>query len=136
MKPKSNTKNDLYLLDKISDTHIKILNNEKIFRIEQLKEKIQTQQDTLDYSHKLNVYKTLVENWVRLGEFSKLSGITQDYIDILNMVGIKSVLDLKNQDPEALFDNLKRINTQKPLPTLGMLRHWYRKSTLLIENQL
>jgi hypothetical protein len=131
--PKSETKRNLHLLDRISDAHIRILNNEKIFRIEQLQGKIKTEQDTLDYSYKLNVYKNLVENWVKLGEFSILSGITQDYIEILNMVGIKTVPDLSNQDPEALFDKINGIKTQKPLPTLGMLRHWHRKSILLIE---
>lgn len=129
----SKIKEDLFLLEKISQTHIKALNDEKIYRIEQLQEKIKNLEDTVTYSNKLNVYNSLVDNWVRLGGFSGLFGITQDYIDILEMVGIKTIEDLKNHDPEVIYKKLQKLNDiEKPIPTLGMLKHWHRNLIIVL----
>ena len=99
---------DLHLLKKISEENIESLNEEKIYRIEELRKKIITKQDTDLYSKKLGIYKSLVEDWVRLGEFSTLHGITQEYIDLLEMNGIKSTLGLYDKDPEILYKQLDR----------------------------
>ena len=119
---------DLHLLKKISDENIELLNKEKIYRIEGLRKKIITKQDTDLYSKKLGIYKSLVEDWVRLGEFSILHGITQEYIDLLERNGIKSTLDLFDQDPEILYNQLIQSNSINQLPTLGMIKHWIRVS--------
>jgi hypothetical protein len=136
-KPSQNKKEDLFLLDKISEMQIKILNDEKIFRIEQFQKRIQTQEDAFTYSNKLNVYKDLVDNWVRLGDFSRLKGITQVYIDILEMVGIESIEDLKNNDPELIYGKLENLSHIKnPIPTLGMLKYWHRNSIVIMQKKL
>ena len=119
---------DLHLLKKISEENIESLNEEKIYRIEELRKKIITKQDTDLYSKKLGIYKSLVEDWVRLGEFSTLHGITQEYIDLLEMNGIKSTLDLYDKDPEILYKQLMQSDSINQSPTLGMLKHWIRTS--------
>ena len=119
---------DLHLLKKISEENIESLNEEKIYRIEELRKKIITKQDTDLYSKKLGIYKSLVEDWVRLGEYSTLHGITQEYIDLLEMNGIKSTLDLYDKDPEILYKQLMQSDSINQSPTLGMLKHWIRTS--------
>jgi len=119
---------DLHLLKKISDENIESLNEEKIYRIEELRKKIITKKDTDLYSKKLGIYKSLVEDWVRLGEFSTLHGVTQEYIDLLEMNGIKSTLDLFDKDPEVFYKQLMQSDSINQSPTLGMLKHWIRTS--------
>lgn len=120
---------DLYLLKNVSDEHIELLEEDQIYSIEQLRKKITTQQDANTFSEKLGIYKSLVDDWVRLGEFSRLHGITQDYIDLLEKNGVKTVRDLQNQDPIILYDKFRNMtDNTDPLPTMGMIKRWIRVS--------
>ncbi|MFC1803601.1 DUF4332 domain-containing protein [Thermoproteota archaeon] len=124
------THSDLELLKNISDQHIELLRAENISSIKQLREKIITKQDTNTYSVKLGVYRKYVEEWVRLGEFSRLNGITQDHINLFERVGVKSVRDLSQQTPEVLHRLLIESSdgNWNVLPTLGILSRWIRIS--------
>ncbi len=120
---------DLYLLKNVSDEHIELLEEDQIYSIEQLRKKITTQQDANTFSEKLGIYKSLVDDWVRLGEFSRLHGITQVYIDLLEKNGVKTVRDLQNQDPIILYDKFRNMtDNTDPLPTMGMIKRWIRVS--------
>lgn len=120
---------DLHLLKKVSDEQLALLYEEKIYNIEDLRERIISRQDAVAYSKKLGIYKSLVEDWVRLGEFSILQGITQEYIDLFEMNGIKTITDLVDQDPEILYNKLKhKTDSTNSVPTLGMINHWIRVS--------
>ena len=120
---------DLNLLKKVSEEQLALLYEEKIYNIEDLRERIISRQDAVAYSKKLGIYKSLVEDWVRLGEFSILQGITQEYIDLFEMNGIKTITDLVDQDPEILYNKLKhKTDSTNSVPTLGMINHWIRVS--------
>ena len=120
---------DLYLLKNVSDGHIELLEEEQIYTIEQLRTKITSEQDAAIFSEKLGIYRSLVDDWVRLGEFSRLYGITQDYIDLLEKIGVKTLMDLQNQDPVILYDKFRsNADSSDQLPTLGMIKRWIRVS--------
>ena len=130
---------DLHLLKNVSSEHIQLLVQDEIFTIKQLRDKIRTKQDARSYSKKLGIYKNLVEDWVRLGGFSKLHGITQEYIDLLKLNGINTIMDLQNQDPNVLYYQCVRTHNRNA-PTLGMIKHWIRASKninhSLIDNKI
>ncbi len=122
---------DLNLLKNVSEQHIELLHKEQIYNIEQLRMKISTNQDSTILSGKLRIYNSLIEDWIRLGEFSRLHGITQDYIDLLEKDGIKTIKDLHNRDPDILYKELREMtDISKPVPTVGMLSHWIRASKI------
>jgi hypothetical protein len=129
-KSPTEIQSDLELLKNISEQQIELLRAEDINSIKQLREKIVTQQDTNVYSVKLGVYRKYVEEWVRLGEFSQLHGITQNHIDLLERVGIKSVRDLSQQTPEILYRLLIESSNGdwNVIPSLGILSRWIRIS--------
>ncbi len=128
-----------FLSRRRSSENIQLLINEEIYSIKQLRNRIRTQQDAISYSKKLGIYKNLVEDWVRLGEFSKLHGITQEYIDLLKLNGINTIMDLQNQDPNVLYYQCVRTHNRNA-PTLGMIKHWIRASKninhSLIDNKI
>lgn len=119
---------DLHLLKKVSDEHIELLYEEQIYSIEGLREKLISKQDTDSFSKKLGLYQSLVYDWVRLGEFSILDGITQEYIDLLEIIGIETIMDLVDQDPEIVYYQLRQVTDSITLPTLGMIIRWVRVS--------
>ena len=121
--------NDLQFLKNVSADQIKLLFENDIHSITQLKNKVRTHEDTVSYSKKLGVYRTLVEEWIRLGEFSKLYGIKHEYIELLKRNEVYTVMDLQNYDPEDLYTKLRNSTENKDIiPTLGMIKYWIRVS--------
>ncbi|TFH18059.1 DUF4332 domain-containing protein [Candidatus Bathyarchaeota archaeon] len=128
---------DLEYLKNISSKEIKILQLEEIRNIMEFKARINTEDDIMDYSIKLGIHKRLVEDWVRLGEFSRLRGMTQDYLNLLEKAGITSLSDLSDQEAFDLLDRIKQVSEfEVNLLSIGMLSYWIRnaKQTDLIES--
>lgn len=119
---------DLKYLKNVSQDQMHKIITEEIYSIKNLREKIRSKKEIEDFSERIGAYKKLVNEWINLGEFSKLTGITQEYIDIFATVNIKSLEDLSKQTPEKLYELLKHEKTIDPnsIPTIGMLSHWIR----------
>ena len=124
---------DLHYLKNISREELILLSQEKISKIEDLKNKLNTDGDIHEFSEKLGIRRKLVEEWVTLGDFSSLHGMTKDYIQLLKKVGIMSVKDLRNQKPESLWEMLSENPDITVLPSLEMIRYWVRKSDKIIQ---
>jgi hypothetical protein len=126
---------DLVYLKDISEREINILLLEEIKDIMDLKQKITNENDIIEFSEKLSIRKKIVEEWIRLGEFSRLHGITQNYITILEKIGINSVLELSKQDPNILREKMYQVEKNiENLPSIGMIRYWVRNSEKIKEN--
>ena len=128
---------DLPYLKNISIDELNLLLQEKISNIEDLKNKINTDKDVLELSEKLGIRRKLVEEWITLGEFSNLHGMTSEYIMLLKNAGITNVKDLSNRDPGHLWRKLAESNPDaKSLPSLGMIRYWVRNSEKIMLEQI
>ncbi len=129
---------DLDYLKNISSKEIKILQLEEIKTIMEFKARINTEDDIMDYSTKLGIHKRLVEDWVRLGAFSRLRGMNQDYLNLLEKAGITTLSDLSGQEAFDLLDRIKQVSEfEVNLPSTGMLSYWIRNAhkTKLIERE-
>ena len=128
---------DLKYLKKVTQDQMQRIISEEIYSIQDLRKKIKSKKEIEDFSERIGAYKRLVNDWINLGEFSKLTGITQEYIDLFTSVNIKSLEDLSNKNPERLYELLKNEKTNDPnrIPTIGMISHWIRIAKKIDQKQ-
>jgi hypothetical protein len=120
---------DLDNLKNITNENIATLRLKEINNILDLKKKISSENDIINYSEIMGIRRKLVEDWVSLGEFSQLHGININHISLFEKVGILSMQDLAKQEPAFLIKLLTQ-NQEIPntVPTIGMLKYWIRNS--------
>ena len=124
---------NLHYLKNVSKEELDLLLQEKISNIKDLQNEIKTENDLSEFSEKLGVRKKLVEEWVTLGEFSSLFGMNEDYIKLLNKVGIMSLEDLRSESPSALLKKLSENNNDAvSMPSLGLIKFWVRNSNKIL----
>jgi hypothetical protein len=130
-------KTDLHYLKDISNEKIMVLKVDRINSILDLRKKIISQNDIEIYSEKLKIRKKLVEDWVNLGEFSSLYGITSSYIHQLNKIGINSVAELSLQNAMSVLNALQKIqDEQSTLLSIGLIKYWIRNAKKVEEARI
>ena len=128
---------DLNLLKDISSNQIKLLKLNDINNIIELRNKIYSDDHIDDYSIKLGVRKKLIEEWINLGEFSRIQGINNDYIDQLKSIGINSISDLSKKNPGIIYNRLKQNEAfENKLPSIGMIKYWIRNAKQIEETHV
>jgi hypothetical protein len=128
-------KTDLKYLKNVSQDQMNKIISEKIYSIKDLREKIKTKKEIDEFSEKIGVYRRIINEWIILGEFSKLTGINQEYINLFSEVNINTLNDLSEYEPEDLYELLKKENINN-IPTIGMLSHWIRISKKVSEDRI
>jgi hypothetical protein len=123
---------NLYLLKGVNSNYIDMLNSINIFSINQLRDKLKTVDEIEEISKRTGIREKLIDEWVRLGEFSRIQGIRQEHINLFEKIGVKTIHELKKCDPEELylklFDLKKRGIINSEIPTFGMISRWVRLS--------
>jgi hypothetical protein len=126
------TNQNLYILKEANSDYINRLNSINIFSIKELRNKANTGENIEILSDKTGIRKRLLDEWVRLGEFSRIQGIRQEHINLFEKVGIKTVHELKEMNAEELYlliNNLKKKGIiDSDIPTIGMISRWIRLS--------
>ena len=77
----------------------------------------------------------LILEWVNLADLFRISGVEEEYSDLLEEAGVDTVVELSNRVPENLYEKLKEINEEKKLvrrlPTVDMVKDWIRQAKQL-----
>lgn len=129
---RAQTNQNLYILKEVNSDYINRLNSINIFSIKELRNKANTGENIELLSDKTGIRKRLLDEWVRLGEFSRIQGIRQEHIKLFEKVGIKTVHELKDMDAEELYTRLNDLKKKgiidSDTPTIGMITRWIRLS--------
>jgi predicted flap endonuclease-1-like 5' DNA nuclease len=84
---------------------------------------------------KTGIGHALILEWVNLADLMRITGIGEEYSDLLEEAGVDTVRELRNRVPEHLYEALVRTNEAKKLvrrlPTLKMVRDWVQQAKML-----
>ena len=97
---------------------------------------IKTTADLLEAGSTRKKRETLAENigtsqnvileWVSLSDLLRIKGVGEGHTDLLEEVGVDTVPDLANRNPENLFAKIIEINEEKKLPRKAMSKEQVR----------
>lgn len=73
--------------------------------------------------------------WVNLANLMRISGVGEEYSELLNAAGVKTVKDLRRRNPENLTSAIKITNERRRLvrvlPTEKMVANWVEQARKL-----
>ena len=73
--------------------------------------------------------------WVNRADLQRISGVGQEYADLLESAGVDSVLELAQRQPVNLHKRLTTLNLEhtlvRRLPTEAMVGSWITQAKLL-----
>ncbi len=74
-------------------------------------------------------------NWVNRADLSRVKGIGTQYADLLEAVGVDTVPELAQRNPQNLYDTLAVANTEnkrvRALPPLLAVEDWIKQAKML-----
>lgn len=77
----------------------------------------------------------LILEWVNRADLSRVKGVGSQYSDLLEAVGVDTVVELSQRKPEALLEAMAKVNRKKnlvnQLPGLSNVDAWIRHAKSL-----
>lgn len=119
----------------IGEKYKKLLNEAGVKTTAKLLEVAGTKKGRKDLAEKTKISETLILEWVNLSDLIRISGIGEEYSDLLEEAGVDTVIELAKRVPQNLYDKMLEVNTKKKLvrrvPPLSMVKKWVEQAKKL-----
>lgn len=80
--------------------------------------------------------QALILRWVNHADLFRISGIGEEYAELLEAAGVDTVPELAGWDPDKLYLNLVGVNQERrlvrQLPSQSQVRKWVEEAVLLL----
>lgn len=80
----------------------------------------------------IGVEPSLVLEWLHQADLAQIKGIGRTYLGLLSAIDVRTLDDLKQQNPETLYQTLEEANGNEELvhrlPTLEMVGDWVEQA--------
>ena len=83
-------------------------------------------------ANKIGVVVELVDTWQEHADLMRISGITPEIANAINIIGVDSVKEFAHRNPKTTLDKLKQLKTQDPkvikkIPTQTQIEKWIKR---------
>ena len=105
----------------------KILENAGIIKVENLLSLGTT--EIKDLGAKTKISEKLIDKWAEHADLMRIGGVGPEYADVLNQVGIDSVKEFAQRNPQNTLEKITELDKKKPdvfrkPPTLKDIEDW------------
>jgi len=91
-----------------------------------------TPQGRQELAEKVGVSADTILKWVNRADLMRITGIGEQYSDLLEAAGVDTVVELARRNPENLHQKLVEVNAEKGLvrrlPNPAMVADWIEKA--------
>jgi len=81
------------------------------------------------------VSEAMVLRWTNMADLMRISGVAEEYSDLLEAAGVDTVKELRNRNPENLAAKMAEVNEQKKLtrqvPSASQVTKWVEQANEL-----
>ena len=88
-----------------------------------------------DLVEKTAISSVLVLKWVNMADLMRISGIGEEYSELLEAAGVDTVKELRNRNPENLYQAMLEANQQRSMvrrvPHLSEVQSWVEQAKQL-----
>jgi predicted flap endonuclease-1-like 5' DNA nuclease len=88
-----------------------------------------------DLAEKTGISEKLILEWVNLADLFRISGVGEEYSDLLEEAGVDTVIELAQRNAANLYAKLKEVNAEKSLvrrlPSEGQIADWVKQASAL-----
>jgi predicted flap endonuclease-1-like 5' DNA nuclease len=84
---------------------------------------------------KTGISATLMLKWVNMADLMRISGVGEEYSELLEAAGVDTVKELRNRNPENLYQAMLQANEQRKMvrrtPHLSEVQSWVEQAKQL-----
>ncbi|NHI91961.1 MAG: DUF4332 domain-containing protein [Candidatus Lokiarchaeota archaeon] len=85
--------------------------------------------DIDELANKTKISKKLIDKWQEHADLMRIKGVGPEFAEALNTIGIDSVKELAQRNPQNTLDKIKEMDKEKPniirrIPSLENLEKW------------
>lgn len=99
-----------------------------IYTLDDLLSKTRTKKERDELALRLLVSKEELQIWIDRAHLVRLKGLGVNNLRFLEEVGIHSIASLASENPNQLYDKLKRQVPRRPIPKKAKLKIWIREA--------
>lgn len=103
--------------------------------VEQLLDKGATPKGRKDVAAAAGLGEALVLKWVNMADLMRISGVGEEYSELLEAAGVDTVKELKHRVPENLTAKMAEVNETRKLvrqvPSADMVKKWVEQAKSL-----
>jgi predicted flap endonuclease-1-like 5' DNA nuclease len=125
----------LKYIEGIGDVYRQKLRQAGITDVDDLLEKGSTVQGRKEIVNQTGISEKLLLRWVNMADLYRISGIGQEYAELLEAAGVDTVIELAQRVPANLLEKMAAANTQKKmvrrLPDLSLVESWVAQAKSL-----
>jgi predicted flap endonuclease-1-like 5' DNA nuclease len=81
------------------------------------------------------ISEKLILEWVNLSDLMRIKGVGEEYSDLLEEAGVDTVKELRNRNPDNLYEAILETNKKKKLvrrtPSLKSVKKWVAEAKTL-----
>lgn len=115
-------------IEGIGEEYARRLEEVGITTVEALLERGATPQGRAELAEKTGISPTLILKWVNRADLFRITGIGEEYTDLLEAAGVDTVPELAQRNPDNLYEKLVAVNQEKKLvrrlPSRDDVRNW------------
>jgi len=84
-------------------------------------------------AEKTKISEKLIDKWAEHADLMRINGIGPEYAEVINEIGIDSVKELAQRNPNNTLDRIAKLDKEKPdvfrkPPTLQMIEDWIEEA--------
>ncbi|MBY9014636.1 MAG: DUF4332 domain-containing protein [Candidatus Lokiarchaeota archaeon] len=84
-------------------------------------------------AEKTKISEKLIDKWAEHADLMRIGGIGPEYAEVINEIGIDSVKELAQRNPNNTLDRIVKLDKEKPdmyrkPPTLQMIEDWIEEA--------
>lgn len=88
-----------------------------------------SKKDLKELAEKTGISPKLLDKWQEHADLMRIKGVGPEYADLLNQIGIDSVKELAQRNPENTLEKVEEFDKEKPdvvrrLPLLDEIKDW------------
>lgn len=88
-----------------------------------------------DIAQTSGISKTLILEWVNHADLWRITGVGEEYSDLLEEAGVDTVVELAQRNPENLYEKMTEVNLAKKLvrrlPSARQVEMWVKEAKTL-----
>ncbi len=100
-----------------------------------LLEKCSNPKGRKELAEKTGIQETQILKWANMADLMRISGVGEEYSELLEAAGVDTVKELKHRKPENLASKMKEVNDEKKLtravPSVKEVIRWVEQAKSL-----
>ncbi len=125
----------LTTIEGIGEVYAAKLKEAGIRTTEALLEACKTPQGRKDLAEKTGISEKLVLEWANRADLFRISGVGEEYADLLEASGVDTVPELARRNADNLYAKMQEVNAEKKLvrkmPTRNQVAGWIEQAKSL-----